>query len=162
MGRTERTGSARNSRRNRPYVRCLRPRIRYSEQGEERPLKQRLPHYLPQSPPTHSDSRRQKTTARVGQTGKWRWRPTPHDTADWASKTTGRRCDSCPTCPSLMLNSCRLQPHRVQPVFRALTSFDPMGAAPVYISATPAGELRMVPQGLYAASLALQHALSAE
>src|SRR5262245_36340559 len=36
------------------------------------------------------------------------------------STTAGRRCDSCPTCPSEILNLSGLQPHDAQPFFRAL------------------------------------------
>src|SRR5690242_20263559 len=55
MGRAERIGSARSSRQIRPYVRRLRPRIGYAEQGEERPRKQRLP---PECAPVTADTRR--------------------------------------------------------------------------------------------------------
>jgi hypothetical protein len=48
MGLTERTGSTRNSRPIRPFVRCLRQRVGYLEQGAECPQKHRLPQYLPQ------------------------------------------------------------------------------------------------------------------
>ena len=44
------------------------------------------------------------------------------------SKTAGCRFDSCPTCPSQILNSWELQPHRVQPIWRALTPIDPNGS----------------------------------
>jgi hypothetical protein len=38
------------------------------------------------------------------------------------STTAGCRFDSCPTCPSQILNSSGLQPHGVQPI---LACFDP-------------------------------------
>jgi hypothetical protein len=60
VGRTERTSSARNNRRIRAYVRCLRPRIGYVEQGQERPRKQRLP---PVCAPVTADTRRQSATS---------------------------------------------------------------------------------------------------
>jgi hypothetical protein len=43
------------------------------------------------------------------------------------SKTAGCRFDSCPTCPSQMLNSSGLRPRDAQPVLRA---FDPNVAKP--------------------------------
>ena len=50
---------------------------------------QKLAQYVPQGLPTHGESRRQKTTARVGQIGIWRWCSTSPDTSDWVSKTAG-------------------------------------------------------------------------
>ena len=47
MRRIEYTGSAGNSLWIRSSVRVVWPRIEYSEQGEQRPRKQRLPQSLP-------------------------------------------------------------------------------------------------------------------
>jgi hypothetical protein len=43
------------------------------------------------------------------------------------SKTAGCRFDSCPTCPE-NLNLSRLQPSWLQPIFCAVTPFDPNGS----------------------------------
>src|SRR5262245_27212578 len=45
-----------------------------------------------------------------------------------SSKTAGCGCDSCPTCPSQLLNSCRLQRRAGRPILRALTPVDPNGS----------------------------------
>jgi hypothetical protein len=127
MSRTACAGSARNSRRISPPVRCICPRIGSAEQGEVRPRTQRLPQYLPQRPTTQGDIQRHSAKERVGQTGMWRQRPTLPDTSDWVSKPAGCRFDSCPTCLRTG-KSCGLLPRALKPILRALTPFDPNAA----------------------------------
>jgi hypothetical protein len=104
MGLTERS-AARYSHRIRPSVRCVRPQIGYWRAGRRAFAESSgCPSICPSDrrhTATCGGSRRQ----REGQIGTWRWRATPPDTPDGVSTTAGRRCDSCPTCPSLMLNS---------------------------------------------------------
>jgi hypothetical protein len=98
MGLTEYTGSAEVSGWTRPSVRWYTRGLEAGEHGGERPRRQRCPSMY-HSDRRHTDTRRHATTASVGQSSRWRWRPTIPHTPDWVSIAAGRRCDSCPTRP---------------------------------------------------------------